>query len=59
MWDRVTFTDEEFHYAARLLKRPTSEVAPFVTQRWDELTAPTARTKTFLAEMGIAALPTI
>jgi hypothetical protein len=59
MWDRVTFTDAEFHYTAKLLERPTNEVATFVTERWDDLTAPTARTESFLEEMGITRHPTI
>jgi hypothetical protein len=59
MWERVTFTDAEFHYAAKLLKRPIDEVATFVTKRWDDLTAPTARTESFLAEMRITRHSTI
>lgn len=59
MWDSVNFADAEFHYAAKLLERPTDEVASFVTERWDDLTTPTAPTESFLTEMGITRHPTI
>lgn len=59
MWERVNVTDAEFRYAVKLLERPTDEVATFVTERWEELTAPTAATESFLTDMGIARHPTI
>ncbi|MDQ3661986.1 MAG: hypothetical protein M3454_13195 [Actinomycetota bacterium] len=59
MWDRVNFADAEFHYAAKLLKQPGDEIGNFVTERWDDLTAPTAATESFLADMGITRHQTI
>lgn len=59
IWDRVSFADAEFHYAAKLLERPVDEVARVVTQRWDAVTTPTATTEALLSELDLAPHPTI
>lgn len=59
MWDRVSFGEAEFHYAARLLSRPDEEVAAVIAERWDEITEPTAMTETFLGDLGLAPHETI
>lgn len=59
MWDRVSFGDAEFHYAARLLSRPDEEVAAVIAERWDEITEPTAMTETLLDDFGLAPHETI
>lgn len=59
MWDRVSFTDVEFHYAARLLSRPDEEVGAMFAQHWDELTEPTTLTESFLGDLGLTPHVTI
>ena len=53
MWDRVSFGDAEFHYAARLLDRPDDEVGEVLASRWEELKDPTMLTATILDDLDL------
>ena len=55
MWDRVTFGDAEFHYAARLLDRPDDEVGEILQSQWEELEDPTTLTSTILDDLDLTA----
>ena len=59
MWDRVQFSDAEFHYAASLLDRPADEVAAVFAQRWDDVLQPTTSAAQVLDDLGLAPHPTI
>ena len=53
MWDRVSFGDAEFHYAARLLDRPDDEVGKVLAAHWKELEDPTTLTSTILDDLNV------
>lgn len=55
----VVFGDAEFHYAAQLLPRPDEDVSDVMTERWDSMAAPTAKTADFLDDLGLKPLPTV
>lgn len=59
MWDRVSFADAEFHYAAKLLERPQDEVAEVFTEGWNELRDPFVTTESLLDDLGLSPHPTI
>ncbi|MDQ3963812.1 MAG: hypothetical protein M3277_07880, partial [Actinomycetota bacterium] len=59
MWDRVQFSDAEFHYASTLLQDPSDDVAAIFAQRWDDVVDPTTATTELLDDLGLTPHPTI
>ena len=59
MWDRVTFGDAEFHYAARLLDRPDDEVGEMLRSQWERLEDPTTLTSTILDDLDLTPLTSV
>lgn len=57
-YDRIQFTDAEFHYGVQLLAQPTDEVVSVLLEDWEGLTDRATTSQSLLDRLELERLPT-